>query len=64
LDAEDVATAMAHFAMDVLCALHAGDSGFEQEIAGDQCILAARRAVFNYAGLLTDADYQAMAQRR
>jgi hypothetical protein len=60
---EDVAGAMAAFAFDTLDSLHANDPNFDREMARDQCTLAARRAVFDYAGMLTEADHQQMAVR-
>ena len=52
--AEDVAGAMAAFAFDTLDSLHANDPNFDREMARDQCTLAARRAVFDYAGMLDE----------
>lgn len=60
-DAEDVACAMAYFALDTLRILHAGNPNYDDRMASDQCMLAARRAVFDYAGMLTDQDYRQMA---
>lgn len=51
-NAEDVACAMAYFALDTFRGLHAGDPNYDEDTARDQCMLAARRAVFDYAGLL------------
>jgi hypothetical protein len=62
-NAEDVACAMAYFALDTLRILHAGDPNYDEGMARDQCMLAARRAVFDYAGMLTEQDYQQMAVR-
>ncbi len=58
--AEDVACAMAYFALDVLRILYAGDPNYNEDMAYGQCTLAARRAVFDHAGMLTEADYQQM----
>ncbi len=59
-NAEDVACAMAYFAVDTLRSLYANDPNFDGEMAFGQCMLAARRAVFDYAGMLTEQDCQQM----
>ena len=59
-NAEDVACAMAYFAIDTLRTLHASDPNYDEDMARDQCMLAARHTVFDYAGMLTEADYQQM----
>ncbi len=45
---------MAHFAVDTLCSLRANDPNFDKEMAFSQCMLAARRAALDYAGMLTE----------
>jgi len=59
-NAEDVACAMAYFAFGILHRLHAGDPNYDEDMAYNQCMGAARRAVFDYAGMLTEQDYQQM----
>jgi hypothetical protein len=49
-DAEEVACAMAYFAVYTLDRLYAGDPNYDREMAFDQCMLAARRTVLDYAG--------------
>ena len=53
-NAEDVACAMAYFAVDALRIFHADDPNYDEGMAFDQCMLAARRAVFVYAGMLDE----------